>query len=165
MRILAVFFAALLCCTAGCSSPAYSTENIASRCGWEKYFERDFQLGSVETHNIWHAGVNETDLDYFDFYICNSNAAAKRAFRYMHDNWFEEITDEGDNYVQGWEAGVRDASIEILVYVSDNVVITVEMQGYSEWAVDPDDETDGDSRSWNDADYQQRVKQELFENW
>ena len=164
VRILLTLLAALLMFgSVGCSSKSYTAQDIAERCGWEKYSEREFEIGGVMTHNIWNSGVKNNDYDYMDFYICPSNASAKRVFRYIRKNWFSEITKEGTGYVQGWEAGVCDAYIEKLVYISGNIVVTVDVKCLSAWADDIESDSGSDDR--DDVEFQNRIKQELFENW
>ena len=62
----------------------------------------------------------------------------------MKKNWIERETDHGKNYIQGWEADVLDAEVEIFVYQSENMIITAELQVSSSWR-EPENGEDGNS--------------------
>ena len=52
-----------------------------------------------------------------------------------------EITDEGDNYVRGWEKDVVDASIENYYYVDKNLMVIATVTAVNEMARDVNDPT------------------------
>lgn len=52
-----------------------------------------------------------------------------------------EITDEGDNFVRGWERDVIDASIENYYYVDKNLMIIATVTAVNEMARDENDPT------------------------
>jgi len=85
----------------------------------------------------------KTDDDlYYDecnYYMFMDNDSAQKAFEYMKENWIQDETDAGKKYIRGWEAGVCDASVEIYIYITNNMIITTEVQVVSEWSVDSPD--------------------------
>ena len=73
------------------------------------------------------------------FYAFDEKSNHDKIYKDMKSDWIGEITDEGENYIQGWENGVCDAAIEIFIYKSGNLIITTDIQVVSCWAESPDD--------------------------
>lgn len=123
----------------------YTPETLSSKIVYdEKYTTRDFKIGDIECQSIRFSGKNTNNDLYYDkcnYYIFKNNKASQKAFNYMNDKWIESETDSGKNFVQGWEADVCDASVEIFIYLTENMIITTEVQVVSEWAM-PEDDTD-----------------------
>lgn len=75
----------------------------------------------------WNNQNVPTEYDDLRFYVFDSEKAAKKAFKAVKDHkevGFREITDEGDDYIRGWQAGVVDADIEEYIYINGNLIVT-----------------------------------------
>lgn len=66
--------------------------------------------------------------DYLVFYIFQSNEDAEAAFEYMKANNFCQITDEHENYCEGWLDGVCDADIRESITLKGNYIIINELE-------------------------------------
>lgn len=104
-------------------------------------------IGGYDCMSYWYTSHDLNDdlcYDELSYYIFENKNCAKDAFSTMKEEWIESETDSGKNYVQGWEAGVCDASVELFIYQTDNMIITTELQVVSGWA-EPEDEEDDNS--------------------
>ena len=114
----------------------------------KKMAEHLYQIAGYDTMNYWYTSHNLEDelcYDELSYYVFKDEKSAKAAFDSMKEEWIETETDSGKNYVQGWERGVLDASLEIFIYQTDNMIITTELQVVSEWAEPEDGEADNSS--------------------
>lgn len=119
--------------------------------------ERDFEIGGQKCDNVYCTYIGNDPADRPDYYIFKNEAAADKAFEYMRENWLgSTLTDEGDDYIQGWEMGVCDASIELLIFKNGNMIVTGEIQITSDW-VGPDGNVSSVSHS--------KVKDYIFNTW
>lgn len=80
-----------------------------------------------------HDWDDDLCYDELSYYVFKNERSAKKAFKYIKENWIGSETDSAKNYVQGWEKDVLDASVEIFVYQIDNMIITAELQVVSGW--------------------------------
>lgn len=130
-----LIFCLMLC---GCGFwGKYTLETLGEKIGdIEKYSSRETEIGKMKCLDIWFPGVKTDDDLYYDecnYYIFKNNYSARKAFNYMKRNWIGKETDSGKNNVQGWEKGVDDASVEIYIQITQNMIITTEVQVTSEW--------------------------------
>lgn len=106
--------------------------------------ESEDDMGEQECVRYWNNRATPTIYDSMTFYVYQNEKKAKKALKYIKENAFKEITDEGDIFVQGWLADVFDAEIEAYYYVSGNLIVEAWVDGYSEWPIsDEDEETEG----------------------
>ena len=112
-----------------------------------KLADRLCKMGGYDCMNYWCASHNWDDelcYDELSYYIFKNERCAKKAFLAIKDSWIDRETDSGKNYVQGWEADVFDAEVEVFIYQTDNMIITTELQVVSGWP-EPGDGEDGDT--------------------
>ena len=124
------------------SGHTYTKEDVVKKCGFANERTRDFTMKGVNCVNVMPSKSSIDDhFDYMDFYVFGSRADAEKAFKGTEE-WFRSIEDEGSDFHRGWLEGVCDADIEEYVYLTGNMIITVEMQCVSCWAVEVIDEND-----------------------
>ena len=111
----------------------YTPEDIDETCGFKNERSRDFKMAGVESINVLStkSSIDER-FDYMDFYIFESKADARRAFK-KTTSWFSDIEEEDDDHRLGWRAGVSDAEVESYEYLAGNMIILVDMQVVSSW--------------------------------
>ena len=88
----------------------------------------------------WNNRNVPTKFDDLRFYVFKNKRNAKAALSKIKEN-LGEITDEGDNFVRGWESDVIDASIENYYYVDKNLMIIAAVTAVNEMARDENDPT------------------------
>ena len=88
----------------------------------------------------WNNRNVPTKFDDMRFYVFKNKRNAKAALSKIKEN-LGEITDEGDNFVRGWERDVIDASIENYYYVDKNLMIIAAVTAVNEMARDENDPT------------------------
>lgn len=88
----------------------------------------------------WNNRNVPTKFDDLRFYVFKNKRNAKVALSKIKEN-LGEITDEGDNFVRGWERDVIDASIENYYYVDKNLMIIAAVTAVNEMARDENDPT------------------------
>ena len=88
----------------------------------------------------WNNGNVPTEFDKLRFYVFDNKRNAKAALSQIKEN-LGEITDEGDNYVRGWERDVVDASIENYYYIDKNLMVIATVTAVNEMAWDENDPT------------------------
>ena len=88
----------------------------------------------------WNNRNVPTEFDDLRFYVFKNKRDAKAALSKIKEN-LGEITDEGDNFVRGWERDVIDASIENYYYVDKNLMIIAAVTAVNEMARDENDPT------------------------
>ena len=88
----------------------------------------------------WNNRNVPTKFDDLRFYVFKNKRNAKAALSKIKEN-LGEITDEGDNFVRGWERDVIDASIENYYYVDKNLMIIAAVTAVNEMARDENDPT------------------------
>ena len=88
----------------------------------------------------WNNRNVPTKFDDLRFYVFKNKCNAKAALSKIKEN-LGEITDEGDNFVRGWERDVIDASIENYYYVDKNLMIIAAVTAVNEMARDENDPT------------------------
>lgn len=88
----------------------------------------------------WNNRNVPTKFDDLRFYVFKNKRNAKAALSKIKEN-LGEITDEGDNFVRGWERDVIDASIENYYYVDKNLMIIAAVTAENEMARDENDPT------------------------
>ena len=78
----------------------YTPENIVETCGFKNERSRDFKMAGVESVNVMStkSSIDER-FDYMDFYIFESKADARRAFK-KTTSWFSDIEEENDDHSQ-----------------------------------------------------------------
>lgn len=102
-----------------------------------KMSERLVKMGGYECMNYWYSSHNWDDEPCYDelsYYVFKDNKSAEKAFDAMKENWIASETDSGRNYVQGWEADVMDAEVEVFIYQTNNMIITADLKVVSGWA-------------------------------
>lgn len=102
----------------------------------KKMADRMFNIGGYDCMNYWYTSHNWDDEECYDelsYYVFKNEKCAKKAFAFMKDNWIERETDSGKHYVQGWEADVMDADVEVFIYQTDNMIIFTELQVASDF--------------------------------
>jgi len=140
-------------------SAKYTPESLAEIIGdLEKYSTRYFEIGEEKCLNYWFAGKKIEDEDRYDecnYYLFEDKKSAKKAFNYMKEYWISNETDSGNTFIRGWEEGVCDASVEIFIYHTNNMIITAEVQVVSEWAtpVDSDESYDAPVANYERIDF------------
>ena len=124
----------------------YTKEYLLQRISSDKKMaERLVIIGGYDCMNYWYASHDWDDdlcYDELSYYVFKNERSAKKAFRAMKEDWIASETDSDRNYVQGWEAGVCDAEVEVFIYQTNNMIITAELQVVSAWA-EPEAEEDG----------------------
>lgn len=103
--------------------------------------ERDSSYRDIEYRCIYYSGKAETVEQNIEYYEFESRRKARKVYKLMKKDGYDPINEEGSNYFVGWEKGVMDASIEKIVCLYDNLIITTELYVGSEWASSPDDPT------------------------
>ena len=88
----------------------------------------------------WNNRNVPTKFDDLRFYVFKNKRNAKAALSKIKEN-LGEITDEGDNFVRGWESDVIDASIENYYYVDKNLMIIATVTAVNEMVRDENDPT------------------------
>ena len=88
----------------------------------------------------WNNRNVPTKFDDLRFYVFKNKRNAKAALSKIKEN-LGETTDEGDNFVRGWERDVIDASIENYYYVDKNLMIIAAVTAVNEMARDENDPT------------------------
>ena len=88
----------------------------------------------------WNNRNVPTEFDDLRFYVFENKRDAKAALRQIKKD-LGEITDEGDNFVRGWESDVIDASVENYYYVDKNLMIIAAVTAVNEMARDENDPT------------------------
>ena len=117
----------------------YTKDDIMNKTGWTKCSEREFTFGkNIKCDNYWYAGKRNTNYDYLDFYVFDSETDAQKALNYIKEDWFIKIDFEDDDSARGYLAAVCDGSLDTYVHRIGNVIITAEISAYSEWASSPD---------------------------
>lgn len=109
-------------------------------------------VGNYDCINYWYTSHNWEDEPCYDelsYYVFKNERCAKKAFRVFKERWIDNETDSGKNYVQGWEANVMDANVEVFIYQVDNMIITAELQVISAWAEPIDGESTNSAVSFN----------------
>ena len=162
MKTTKVFLFLLLSCIllGGCGriGGKYTTESLAAQIGsLEKYSSREFRIGNEKCLDIWFAGTKTNDDLYYDecnYYIFKSKSSAGKAFNYIKKNWIDRETDSGTDFVQGWE-NADDASVELYIHLSENMIITAYVQVISEWGLPVED--DGGTSHSPSRTYQERI--------
>lgn len=102
--------------------------------------ERETTMCGFACMKYWNNRNVPTEFDDLRFYVFENKSDAKAALRQIKDN-LGEVTDEGDNYVRGWESGVIDASIENYYYVDKNLMVVAAVTAVDETARYVDDPT------------------------
>jgi len=94
---------------------------------------RDCTIAGCDCVNVWNGGSREKIMDSADYYIFDNEIDALMAYRYMSEFWLDDETDRGQNYIQGW-MDCTDASVEKLIYITNNMIIVVDLQVESAWS-------------------------------
>ncbi len=120
-------------------------------------------MAGVESVNVMptKSSIDE-HFDEMDFYIFESKADAKKAFK-KTDYWFGDIEEEGDDYRKGWVADVCDASVEEYEYLTGNMIIIVQTQVVSAWA-EPIEPASDDVVAEDKAEIK-KVDDEVVDQW
>ena len=94
--------------------------------------------------DVWHSGSNKTPEEKCWFRVYDSVPDAMKAFGAMKESYenYCGLQEEGVNWFMGEEPGVCDATIDAMVYLQGNMIITVELNIYGEgcWAEDENGE-------------------------
>ncbi|MCQ2080326.1 MAG: hypothetical protein MJZ11_01620 [Lachnospiraceae bacterium] len=126
----------------------YTKEYLLKKASSDKKMSRRlFKIGDYECMEYRYTSHNLDDdlcYDELSYYIFEDEDCAEEAFETMKNEWIDQETDSGRHYIQGWEADVLDAEVEIYIYQTDNMIITTDLQVVSGWA-EPEDGDDGNS--------------------
>lgn len=108
-------------------SPQNAEEVITERFGYTKIeIAKKTTLAEVDCFRVRPCITGQNDAEYIDYYVFSSNAKAEEAFQNI-EKWFEPGYSKGENYYEGWEQGVYDASVMLYIYLSDNVILRTEV--------------------------------------
>lgn len=120
---------------AGCAANdgKYTVAGVLERCGLAgcDEFSEDgntFYYQKIDKVNCTYIVIIDENNAYsgYGFYIYGTERAAGRELERRKDSFFEEEDLVlGDNYANGWLAGVEDASIKVFDYLSRNMIIEV----------------------------------------
>lgn len=72
-------------------------------------------------------------------FVYDSDVEATENYYNLVDRSLISVSTEGDNYSIGYEEGVCDASIKIMIFHVDNLILIMDVSISSDWAVDIDD--------------------------
>ena len=97
--------------------------------------ESETTMCGFDCMKYWNNRNVPTEFDDLRFYVFDDKSDAKAALNQIKEN-LGEITDEGDNYVRGWESNVVDASIENYYYVDKNLMVVTTVTAVDETARD-----------------------------
>lgn len=141
----------------GCTSSGklYTGEEVAKLCGSDLKYTNDYEVAGVPCQwLILSPSTTDPHFTEMVFYVFDSKKDAKKAFE-DSSVLFSDLEEEGKDYKKGWLANVYDASIEQYIYVSNNLIITVDTKCYSEWPTNIDagiiQEPDLDVWRWEDS--------------
>ena len=118
--------------------------------------EYDTEFYNVECKEYYTGNV-DNDYKYVTFYVFDDVFSAIKVYREIKKDWFYSITDQGDNYIQGWLSGVCDASIEGFVYISGNLIIYTDIEVIGEWESSEEDYSQSKSYVHDPAQFLQLV--------
>ena len=126
------------------------SQNLPGEASWEKsdldrivgveLRESETTMCGFDCVKYWNNRNVPTEFDDLRFYVFDKKRDAKAALKKVKKN-LGEITDEGDNYVRGWESNVVDASIENYYYVDKNLMVVTTVTAVNEMARDANDPT------------------------
>lgn len=119
------------------NSTLYTKEYIFEKTGRTKMSEREFSFNNITSHNYWYAGKKESYYDYLDFYLFDTAEDAEKSFKKMCNNWIDTIYEQTNCSIEGDQC-VCDATIRRYIYLKNNLIITTELEVYSEWATEYD---------------------------
>ena len=102
--------------------------------------ESETTMYGFDCMKYWNNRNVPTEFDDLRFYVFDDKSDAKAALNQIKEN-LGEITDEGDNYVRGWESNVVDALIENYYYVDKNLMVVTTVTAVDETARDINDPT------------------------
>ena len=136
--------------------PLYDKARIEQITGL-KMKERDTKLNKYECTEYFNYDTNTSDYNKVSFYVFDDISTANKVYKQISKSWFNHVTDEGDNYIQGWLDGVCDASVEAFVYVKGNLIIYTEMTVQGCWECDIDDYSPSTSYVHDPAQFKQKV--------
>lgn len=120
------------------ASGHYTADSIQKITGRDSLSERDYSIGNVNCKNYWYSGRKEKDTDSLDFYLFSSSNKAKKAFKYMSENWFDSDSEITENEIKGILLNVCDAEIEGYAYLSGNMIVTANLTVSSGWGTAED---------------------------
>lgn len=107
--------------------------------------EKKTDLAGISCMKYWNNRNVPTEYDDLRFYVFDKEKDAVKALKTLKkaENHWEEITDEGDNYIRGWEAGTIDAAIEMYYYRNGNLIVEACVTSVDESARSVDDPSPG----------------------
>ena len=121
------------------SGKLYTEQDIADKCG-------------AEFKNTWDNTIAEIPCQRVTITPSSTDAHFNEMYFYLFDS--------AADAKKGWLANVCDASIEQYMYLSNNLIITVDTKCYSEWPEGMDTsfmcEPDLDAWRWEES-YRQEV--------
>ena len=113
---------------------------ILCRTDVESIGERIFEIDGKEINSRAYTVKDENN--YFNeviFYVFSSKANARKTFENLSLTGYQESAVRTENTVDGYLTGVFDASIDEFSYLTENMIINVTDNYYSEWPVSEDD--------------------------
>lgn len=116
----------------------FTKDELDEICGVELR-EDDREIGNVSCMKYWNNRNVPTQFDDLDFYVFESSGKAKKAFNYLKRHAYSEITDEGKDYVVGWEADTFDATCKVYYYIHSNLIIKCYVEVNSEMPMTEDE--------------------------
>ncbi|MDD5935324.1 MAG: hypothetical protein PUC65_07185 [Clostridiales bacterium] len=111
----------------------YTGQYIMRKTGFDKSEFRKFEIGGYKCDNYVRRSDVGGKYDDMYFYLFDSKEEAKEAFEYMRNHWFEEITAQDENSVEGKLAHVCDAIVFDYIELKNNLIITIDLYGVSAW--------------------------------
>lgn len=132
LALLCMFF--LIGCSAGKTDEnSYTVDSVLERCGLAgcDEFSEDGNTWNYqrtdEKNNVCLVIMNEeSDYYLYSFYIFDSEKKAEEELADYKEDWFKEKEyEEGDDWANGWEAGLMDASHKVFIYRSHNLIVKV----------------------------------------
>ncbi len=110
----------------------YTREDLEKIVG-EELREWDGKYSTTPCMQYWLNGNVDSKFKNIEFYVFKDERTAQKVFKEIKSSWIYSVTDEGDNYIQGWLNGVCDASIEGYYYISGNMIVYTDIECVSCW--------------------------------
>lgn len=136
----------------------YTVDDVKAALGHEEdaLVREDFQINNQECVYVCYANTKTEVCERPEYYVFKNEKAARKAYEYMKEKWIGDVTEERENYIQGWEIDVCDACIETFIYLHHNMIITADVTLVGCW-IGPDEECTTTKHS--------EVKQYILNTW
>lgn len=138
--------------------------DIMTTCGFEDMKERESTIFGFKCTEYRHTtGKRNSDFDYLEFYVFKNRIQAKMAFKKAKD-FYEDFSIDEDRYFEAWVKDVCDAAINEFVFLDKNMIIIVDTEVYSEWAID-ENEVIESPECYPNTDFGRRIKELILSTW